>query len=265
MKRKRKSLKQLKTFVGRVHRYIQRQLQVQPLEVQHAFQDTLDKANRILNQAKTDKNKLYSFHAPEVECISKGKVHKKYEFDIKVGITVTNKSNFVLEALSFPDNPYDGFTLYSLFGTGRNSQWCSGQRAFCRLGLSRSRSIRCKSLLIETKTRTQHPPIKTSFKAQKCHWANHRRYEQWWFASPKFPKRPSGCDAMNAVICAAVHNIRLILRQLRIFWLKIWAAQSVISKSGFSEKKHAFWQRLVFKISTFSGENNLAPSVRLGL
>jgi IS5 family transposase len=40
-----------------------------------------------------------------VECIAKGKVHKKYEFGVKVGITVTNKSNFVLGARSFPVIP----------------------------------------------------------------------------------------------------------------------------------------------------------------
>ena len=48
-----------------------------------------------------------------MECIAKGKVHKKYEFGVKVGITVTNKSNFVLGARSFPGNPYDGHTLES--------------------------------------------------------------------------------------------------------------------------------------------------------
>jgi IS5 family transposase len=33
----------------------------------------LGRANRILTQQTKDKNKLYAFHAPEVECISKGK------------------------------------------------------------------------------------------------------------------------------------------------------------------------------------------------
>jgi IS5 family transposase len=105
MKRKRKMLKQLKTLVGRVYRDIERQLDNQSDAVKSAFKETLAKTQRILNQQPQDKNKLYSFHTTEVECIAKGKVHKKYEFGVKVGITVTNKSNFVLGARSFPVIP----------------------------------------------------------------------------------------------------------------------------------------------------------------
>ena len=65
MKRKRKALKQLKTLVGRVQRVIERQLQTQPEEVRSAFEETLAKTRRILNQQRQDKDKLYSFHAPE--------------------------------------------------------------------------------------------------------------------------------------------------------------------------------------------------------
>ncbi len=54
---------------------------------------------------------LYSFHAPEVECIGKGKLNKKYEFGNKVSITVSGRGNFVLGVSSFHNNPYDGHTL----------------------------------------------------------------------------------------------------------------------------------------------------------
>jgi IS5 family transposase len=137
MKRKRKALKQLKTLVGRVYRDIERQLPQQPSDVQTAFQETLEKSQRILNQQRQDKDKLYSFHAPEVECIAKGKAHKKYEFGVKVGITVTNNSNFILGARSFPGNPYDGHTPGALPGTSRNPQWHPRQGSVCRFGLSR--------------------------------------------------------------------------------------------------------------------------------
>ena len=100
MKRKLKILTQLKTLVGRVYRDVERQLEKQSDAVKAALKETLEKTQRILNQQPQDKNKLYSFHATEVECIAKGKVHKKYEFGVKVGITVTNISNFVLGARS---------------------------------------------------------------------------------------------------------------------------------------------------------------------
>lgn len=77
MKRKRKAPKQLKSLVGRGYLDIERQLPQQPSDVQTALQEPLAKRQRILNQQRQDKDKLYSFHTPEVECIVKGKAHKK--------------------------------------------------------------------------------------------------------------------------------------------------------------------------------------------
>lgn len=51
---------------------------------------------RLLNQQKNDKKKLYSLHVPEVECIAKGKAHKKYEFGTKVSIATTCKDPWVV-------------------------------------------------------------------------------------------------------------------------------------------------------------------------
>ena len=83
---------------------------VQQLAGSH-LESELELAKRVMTQERNRKNKVYSAHAPEVECISKGKVHKRYEFGVKVGIAVTNRSNFVLSGLAFPGNPYDGHTL----------------------------------------------------------------------------------------------------------------------------------------------------------
>ena len=44
----------------------------------------LKQAQRIYEQQRKDKGKVYSVHAPEVECIGKGKAHKRYEFGVKV-------------------------------------------------------------------------------------------------------------------------------------------------------------------------------------
>ncbi|MFQ5687613.1 MAG: transposase [Candidatus Scalindua sp.] len=60
---------------------------------------------------KTSMNKVYSIHAPEVECISKGKAHKKYEFGCKVSVTATSKECFILGMKAYHGNPYDGHTL----------------------------------------------------------------------------------------------------------------------------------------------------------
>lgn len=89
-------------------RDIERKLPGQPGD---AFRDELAMAKRLLNQHKRDKGKLYSFHAPEVKCLSKWKSHKRYEFGVKASIAVTNKSNFVIGGMALPGNPYDGHTL----------------------------------------------------------------------------------------------------------------------------------------------------------
>jgi IS5 family transposase len=77
---------------------------------------TLEKANRIVEQSRQKKRvgdtpKLYSFHAPEVECISKGKSRKPYEFGVKVGIATTWSGNLIVGTRAFAGNPYDGHTL----------------------------------------------------------------------------------------------------------------------------------------------------------
>jgi IS5 family transposase len=71
----------------------------------------LQRAERIRTQMSKDKNKLYAMHAPEVECIGKGKARKPYEFGVKASIAVTHAKGFVMGARTFPGNPYDGHTL----------------------------------------------------------------------------------------------------------------------------------------------------------
>ena len=65
----------------------------------------------ILTQKRKTKGKVYSLHAPEVECIAKGKAHRPYEFGVKVSLAVTHKEGFVVGIQSCPENPYDGHTL----------------------------------------------------------------------------------------------------------------------------------------------------------
>lgn len=50
----------------------------------------LNRAKQIEQQKKSDSNKVYSMYAPEVECIAKGKAHKRYEFGCKVVLVTIN-------------------------------------------------------------------------------------------------------------------------------------------------------------------------------
>ncbi|HEY9502437.1 MAG TPA: IS5 family transposase [Pyrinomonadaceae bacterium] len=107
IKRARKETRKLRNYLGRVLRDVGRKLS-KPSE---KFKELLSNATRIYTQEKNDKQKLYSIHAPEVECIAKGKAHKKYEFDCKVAFVTTSKSNWIVGVQAHHGNPYDGATL----------------------------------------------------------------------------------------------------------------------------------------------------------
>lgn len=109
MKRSRKMTKKLKTYLGRVYRDIEKKA----VNKDEELIKVLAQAERLLNQTKDSKNKLYSIHASEVECISKGKAHKRYEFGCKVSMVTTSKNNWVVAIQAVHGNPYDGHTLKS--------------------------------------------------------------------------------------------------------------------------------------------------------
>ena len=82
--------------------------------------------------------KLYSFHAPEVECIGKGKASTPYEFGVKASIVTTNArapgGQFVLHAKALPGNPYDGHTLGDIIDATEKLTGCPIERAYVDKG-----------------------------------------------------------------------------------------------------------------------------------
>lgn len=107
MKRARGCTRKLRTYLGRVIRDIERKAP-QPDE---ALQSLLTISKRIFKQQRHDKNKIYSVHEPAVECISKGKAHKRYEFGCKVSVAATSRGGWFVGARAIHGNPYDGHTL----------------------------------------------------------------------------------------------------------------------------------------------------------
>jgi IS5 family transposase len=107
MKRARRETRRLRQYLGRVMRDIRRKCP-KPGAVLKLL---LERAQRILQQQRHDTKKLYSVHAPEVECIAKGKAHQPYEFGCKVAVVTTAKTNWVVGIEAVHSNPYDGATL----------------------------------------------------------------------------------------------------------------------------------------------------------
>jgi transposase, IS5 family len=125
-KRLRRTVKRQRSILGVVMREVQRKLDADQTAVAAggapanepgrptALADLamwLQRAERIRTQQRDTKNKLYALHAPEVECISKGKARNPYEFGVKVSLVVTHRQGLMVGARSFPGNPYDGHVL----------------------------------------------------------------------------------------------------------------------------------------------------------
>jgi transposase, IS5 family len=104
--------------------------------LERVIRDTQRKSERMVLSAKVQTRlaRLYSVHAPEVECIAKGKAHKQYEFGVKVGLVTTNKESFVLAATTVSGNPYDGHTLQACLDQARRTTDVLARQVFLDKG-----------------------------------------------------------------------------------------------------------------------------------
>jgi len=219
MKRSRKEIRRLKTYLGRVTRDIERKISGE-VDLKHRFAPLLEMGHRLLKQKRTDSGKLYSLHAPEVECIAKGKAHKKYEFGCKVSVATTSKDNFVVGTQAFHGNPYDGHTLKEAVEQAERLGDFATKAVFVDKGyrghnydgpaevhIARSGMKRVKrSLRRWLKRRSAIEPV-------IGHMKNDGRLGRNYLLGVEG-------DRMNAILCGAGHNIRKLLRAflLFLFW-----------------------------------------------
>jgi IS5 family transposase len=130
LKRARPETRKLRTYLGRVLRNVERR--GQPLSEPHAH--VLMLARRIFAQQRTDHGKVYSVHAPEVECIAKGKVHKHYEFGCKVRIVPTSHQGWIVGLEAVHGNPYAGAMLKPALAQVKKLTGVRPQEAFVDKG-----------------------------------------------------------------------------------------------------------------------------------
>ena len=218
-RRAHKATKQLKTLLGRVYRDICRKNNNPDEELA----ELLARARKLLAQERHSKNKIYSVHAPEVECISKGKVHKRYEFGCKVGLVTTSRDNWIVGVQAFHCNPYDGRTLPAcIYETRRYTQW-QPKEAYVDLG------YRGHPYEGETKVHiVDFRHMKRKTRAVK-RWFKRRAAIEPVFGHMKSDHRMSRNylkgkegDQINALLCACGYNLRKLLA---VFFLPeiIWA------------------------------------------
>ena len=220
-KRMNKALRTLRSRVGRIWRELDRQKEALTGQARQHLDGLLALTQRILTQQRQDKNKLYALHAPEVECISKGKTRTPYEFGVKVSLTTTLKEGFVLGAFAIPGNPYDGHTLVpALAQSQRLSQIPidtvvvdKGYKGAIVEGVRILRSGQRRGITRGLKAKIKR---RSAIEPTIGHMKSDGKLSRNWL------KGQLG-DAVHAILCGAGHNIRLLLRHLRYFLVLIWA------------------------------------------
>jgi IS5 family transposase len=214
-RRMQREIRKLRTWLGRVIRDVQRK----GGEITGALKAKIETAQRLYAQRRDSKNKLYALHAPEVECIAKGKARTPYEFGVKTSVAVTAKEGLVVGMRSMPGNPYDGHTVDSQIeqigvlagATPKMALVDRGYRgvqasAGTRLLVSHTRRLP-KSLQKLLKRRQMVEPMIGHMKSDGLLNRN-------WL------KGTLG-DAMHAVPCGAGHNLRMILAHLRVLYCAV--------------------------------------------
>ncbi len=209
-KRLRRVLRRQRTVLGRVIRDIRQQLDRLQGTAREQMQVWLARAERIFSQQPKDKNKLYALHAPEVECIGKGKARTPYEFGVKVGIAVTARKGLVVGARSFPGNPYDGDTLEEQLEQVEILSGTKPAMAIVDLGY-RGRAVDGVKILHRGKPRT--------LTRRQWDWVKRRQAVEPVIGHLKDDCRLRRCplkgtqgDALHVIGCAAGYNIRWLMR-----------------------------------------------------
>jgi IS5 family transposase len=218
-KRANRSLRRIRTFLGRVERDIARKIRGRA-DLVEVFRRPLYLAERVREQRQKQRGrKIYSLHAPEVECIGKGKAHKPYEFGVKVSVATTlNRSKggqFIAHVAALPGNPYDGHTLATVIPAieaqvGASLRCAVTDRGYrghnappehkFRVFISGQKRRVTDAIKRALRRRSAIEPVIGHMKAEHRMGRNHLAHATG--------------DAINAVLAAAGYNFRRLLAWL---------------------------------------------------
>lgn len=217
-KRMAKQVKKLRGFLGRVVRDVERK--ATGLVLSSKMQDLLEKARHLLTQTKTSKNKLYSLHAPEVECIAKGKAHKRYEFGCKVALVITHKQGLALSAQAMHGNPYDGHTLQDSLTHSEKISGIAIETSFVDLGY-KGHGVSGKQVIL-ARQKGLPPKLKRALKRRNAIEPHIGHMKMEGKLGRNWLKGVLG-DQLNALLCAIGHNMRLL--RAFLFFILAWLWQ----------------------------------------
>lgn len=216
-KRLRRVVSRQRTILGVLLREVQRKMVSLAQQAQDKLKVWMDRAERIRSQRTKDKNKLYALHAPEVECIGKGKARKPYEFGVKVSLAVTHKQGLIVGARSFPDNPFDGHTLAAQMEQTTTLLQDLGVKPLTAVVDLGYRGVDKEVAPVQVIHRGKNKALT----ATQWGWLKRRQAIEPTIGHLKQDHRMDRCwlkgaegDALHAVLCATGFNIRWLMRAL---------------------------------------------------
>lgn len=219
-KRMRREIRRLKTFARRMLKDIKRKASM----IDSELQALMDLCWQLHDQQLKDKGKLYSLHEPHVQCISKGKAAKRYEFGNKVTVATTNGSNWIVGMETLSGNPYDGHTPGGALMTAERVTGVQVKEAFVDRGY-RGHGIKAAATMVHICGMGRRD-IPLRLKKRK----RRRSAVEPKIGHLKSENRMGRCylagfagDQLNAILAGAGSNFRKILRRLRIFVRILWA------------------------------------------
>src|SRR6202142_2676290 len=216
--RHRRELRILRTRLGRLIRDIGRKIAGHG-DIEAAFALPLARANQIRDQQQRQRGwKLYSFHAPETECIGKGKASAPYEFGVKISIVTTNArapgGQFVLHAKALPGNPYDGHTLKAVIEDTQKLTGCEIERGYVDKGYRGHDAENPRRIFISGQKRGVFGVIKRELRRRSAIEPVIGHLKAEGHLGRCYLKGRAD-DAANAILSAVGHNFRRILAWLR--------------------------------------------------
>ena len=221
-RRLKRTVKRHRTVLGIVMREVQRKLDATGFVATNAKALTdlrmwLERAERVRTQRTHDKNEPYALHAPEVECIGKGKARKPYEFGVKAAVVISHQTGLMVGARSFPGNPYDGHILSAILEQATNLlQDVPGKIKVVVADLG-FRGVDAdnpgKDIIHRGKFKSLNPQQKA--------WLRRRQAVEPAIGHMKSDHRMDRCclkdalgDALHTISCAAGYNLRWLLRAI---------------------------------------------------
>lgn len=229
--------RKMRTIAGRLVRELQRLL-----PTNNEYLEFFGLADKVLSQKKGTKKKVYSLHEPEVQCISKGKEHKKYEFGNKVSI-IRSVTGIIIGAKSFR-NEYDGHTISDALAqvkriSGKDVEKLAGDRGYRGQKIVGNTEILIPGVPQKKDSRYQKKKKHDLFCKRAGIEPTIGHLKSDYRLGRNFYKGLQG-DAINVILAAAAYNFKRAMKVLLLLLKSILGTAEMCFEIRFPENKLAF-------------------------